>query len=59
MHGAEINVPDLRAGFSYLIAGIIAKGESLIKGGIYIDRGYEDIDQKFRDLGADVKRITK
>ncbi|CAN5506055.1 UDP-N-acetylglucosamine 1-carboxyvinyltransferase [soil metagenome] len=58
LHGAEINVPDLRAGFSYLIAGIIAKGESLINGGIYIDRGYEDIDQKFRSLGADVKRIT-
>ncbi len=58
LRGAEINVPDLRAGFSYLIAGIIAKGETLIKGGIYIDRGYEDIDQKFRDLGADIKRIT-
>ncbi|MEO8666667.1 MAG: UDP-N-acetylglucosamine 1-carboxyvinyltransferase [Ignavibacteria bacterium] len=56
-HSAEINVPDLRAGFSYLIAGVIAKGESLVNGAIYIDRGYEEIDGKFRDLGADIKRV--
>ena len=58
LHGAEINVPDLRAGFSYLIAGIIAKGDTLVKGGIYIDRGYEDIDLKFRELGANIQRVT-
>lgn len=56
-HSAEINVPDLRAGFSYLIAGVIAKGESLVNGAIYIDRGYEEIDVKLRNLGADIKRI--
>lgn len=56
-HSAEINVPDLRAGFSYLIAGVVAKGESLINGAIYIDRGYEEIDEKFRNLGAEIKRI--
>lgn len=57
-HSAEINVPDLRAGFSYLIAGVIAKGESLVNGAIYIDRGYEEIDEKFRSLGADIKRVN-
>ena len=56
-HSAEINVPDLRAGFSYLIAGVIAKGESLVNGAIYIDRGYEEIDEKLRSLGADIKRV--
>lgn len=56
-HSAEINVPDLRAGFSYLIAGVIAKGESMVNGAIYIDRGYENIDEKLRGLGADIKRI--
>lgn len=54
---AEINVPDLRAGFSYLIAGVLANGESLVNGAIYIDRGYEDIDEKLRCLGADIRRL--
>lgn len=57
LHSAEITVPDLRAGFSYLIAGIIAKGESLVNGAIYIDRGYEEIDVKLKKLGADIKRV--
>lgn len=56
-HSAEINVPDLRAGFSYLIAGVIAKGESVVNGAIYIDRGYEDIDEKLSGLGAEIKRV--
>lgn len=57
LHSAEITVPDLRAGFSYLIAGIIAKGESLVNGAIYIDRGYEEIDAKLKKLGADIRRV--
>jgi len=57
LHGSEINVPDLRAGFSYLVAGVIAKGESVVNGAIYIDRGYEDIDEKLRSLGAEIKRV--
>ena len=57
LKAAEIDIPDLRAGFSYLIAGVIAEGESVINGSIYIDRGYEDIDNKLRDLGVDIKRI--
>lgn len=57
LHSAEINVPDLRAGFSYLVAGVIAKGESVVNGAIYIDRGYESIDEKLKSLGADIKRI--
>ncbi|KXK03212.1 MAG: UDP-N-acetylglucosamine 1-carboxyvinyltransferase [Chlorobi bacterium OLB4] len=58
LHSAEIEVPDLRAGFSYLIAGVIASGESHIKGAYYIDRGYEQIDEKLRHLGADIKRTN-
>lgn len=57
LKGAEINIPDLRAGFSYLIAGVIAEGESVVNGAVYIDRGYEDIDLKFKSLGADIKRV--
>lgn len=57
LHSAEISIPDLRGGFSYLIAGVIAKGETLVNGAVYIDRGYEDIDIKFRELGAVIVRI--
>jgi UDP-N-acetylglucosamine 1-carboxyvinyltransferase len=58
LHGAEIQIPDLRAGFSYLIAGVIARGESILNGAYYIDRGYEQIDEKMRNLGAEIKRIN-
>jgi UDP-N-acetylglucosamine 1-carboxyvinyltransferase len=54
---AEIDVPDIRAGFSYLVAAILAKGESLVNGIHYIDRGYEKIDQKMRKLGVNIKRV--
>jgi UDP-N-acetylglucosamine 1-carboxyvinyltransferase len=57
LHAAEITVPDLRAGISYLIAGVIAKGETIVNGAVYIDRGYEDIDAKLRDLGAVIVRL--
>ncbi len=57
LKSAEINVPDIRAGFSYLVAAILAKGESLVNGIHYIDRGYEKIDQKMRKLGVDIKRV--
>lgn len=57
LHHAEIDVPDIRAGFSYLVAAILAKGESLVNGIHYIDRGYEKIDQKMRKLGVNIKRV--
>ncbi len=56
LKSSEINIPDLRAGFSYLIAGAIAKGETIVNGSLYIDRGYEDIDVKLRSLGVDIIR---
>ena len=54
---ANINVPDIRAGFSYLVAAILAKGESVIDGAFHIDRGYEKIDEKLRKLGVNIKRV--
>lgn len=49
--------PDLRAGLAFLVAALIAKGESHI-GNIYqIDRGHEKIDERLRKLGADIKRV--
>ncbi len=54
----EIIVPDIRAGFSYLVAAIIAKGETLVHGIHYIDRGYERIEEKLTKLGATIKRVS-
>ncbi|MCI0449760.1 MAG: UDP-N-acetylglucosamine 1-carboxyvinyltransferase [Chlorobi bacterium] len=54
---AEIVVPDIRAGFSYLVAAILAKGDTLVNGVDYIDRGYEKIDKKMRKLGVNIKRV--
>ncbi len=56
LKSSEINIPDLRAGFSYLVAGVIAKGETIVNGAVFIDRGYEDIDLKLRSLGVDIVR---
>ncbi|MBL6647367.1 MAG: UDP-N-acetylglucosamine 1-carboxyvinyltransferase [Flavobacteriaceae bacterium] len=49
--------PDIRAGISLLIAALSAKGESIIHNIEQIDRGYENIDERLRKLGAIIKRI--
>ena len=49
--------PDIRAGISLLIAALSAKGESIIHNIEQIDRGYENIDERLRKLGAFIKRI--
>jgi len=56
LHGAEISVPDLRAGFTYLIAAICAEGRSMIRGVEELDRGYEEIDRSLCALGAAIER---
>ena len=52
----EIAIPDLRAGFAYVMAGLIAKGTSTIQGLPYLDRGYENLTEKLQNLNADIKR---
>lgn len=52
LHAAEITVPDLRGGFSYLIAALAAEGESLVHGTDLIYRGYERFGDKLDALGA-------
>lgn len=54
---SNIVVPDIRAGFSYLVAAILAKGESTVNGIHYIDRGYERIEEKMRMLGVEIERV--
>ncbi|MCF7806129.1 MAG: UDP-N-acetylglucosamine 1-carboxyvinyltransferase [Simkaniaceae bacterium] len=55
--GQEINIPDLRAGFSYVLAALIAEGSSYINNIHFVDRGYEAIDKKLSALGAEIERI--
>ncbi|WP_144712435.1 UDP-N-acetylglucosamine 1-carboxyvinyltransferase [Curtobacterium pusillum] len=53
LHGANVRVPDLRGGFSHLIAALTAEGESHITNVGIISRGYEHFIPKLRKLGAD------
>ena len=56
--GAEISVPDLRAGAALVIAGLAADGYTVIDDIQYIERGYENFDEKLRQLGGQIKRVT-
>src|SRR6185312_6553867 len=53
LHGADVLVPDLRGGFSYLIAALVAEGQSTVRNVGLIRRGYEHIIEKLEALGAD------
>ncbi len=55
LKGAEIHVPDLRAGFTYLIAAIMAQGTSTIHGIDHITRGYEQLENSLSALGVSIK----
>jgi UDP-N-acetylglucosamine 1-carboxyvinyltransferase len=57
LRGREIESPDLRAGLAFVIAALLAKGESVINNVYQIDRGYEKIDERLRKLGADIERV--
>ncbi|KXK27413.1 MAG: UDP-N-acetylglucosamine 1-carboxyvinyltransferase 2 [candidate division WS6 bacterium OLB20] len=56
LKGKVLQSPDIRAGMSLLIAALAAKGESIIERGEIIERGYENIQEKFRSLGATIVR---
>ncbi len=57
LHGKELVSPDLRAGITMVLAGIIAKGKTTI-GNIYqIDRGYEKIEERLKKIGVNIARI--
>ena len=55
--GAEIKATDLRAGAALILAGLCAKGETVVSDVFHIDRGYVSIEEKLRELGADIERI--
>ena len=57
LNGARVIASDLRASASLVLAGLIAKEETLIDRVYHIDRGYEKIEAKLRAVGADIERI--
>ena len=58
LRGITMSSPDIRAGVAMLIAALSAQGKSIIQNIEQIDRGYQDIDERLRQLGADIKRIN-
>ena len=57
LQGISMVSPDIRAGVSLLISALSAKGESVIHNIEQIDRGYEAIDARLRELGAEIERM--
>lgn len=57
LRGISMSSPDIRAGVALLIAALSAEGKSLIQNIEQIDRGYQNIDERLRGLGAEIKRI--
>jgi UDP-N-acetylglucosamine 1-carboxyvinyltransferase len=57
LRGTHLTSPDIRAGMALIVAALCAKGESVIENVQGIDRGYERVDQRLRELGADIVRV--
>jgi UDP-N-acetylglucosamine 1-carboxyvinyltransferase len=58
LSGAGVTASDLRASASLVLAGLAAKGETVIERVYHIDRGYESIEEKLRGLGAQIERVA-
>lgn len=59
LHPKQVCIPDLRAGFAYVMAALLSSGESSISNVDYLDRGYENLVEKLTFLGADIERVTQ
>ena len=57
--GARVQASDLRASASLVLAGLVAEGETVIDRVYHIDRGYEKIEMKLKDVGADIERVRE
>lgn len=58
LQARNFSVPDLRAGFAYVIAALLAKDTSTISGVHYLDRGYANLCANLSNLGADIEKIA-
>jgi UDP-N-acetylglucosamine 1-carboxyvinyltransferase len=59
LSGAHVTATDLRAGASLVIAGLVAEGQTTVGGLHHIDRGYDELVEKFRNLGARICRVEE
>jgi UDP-N-acetylglucosamine 1-carboxyvinyltransferase len=57
LSGAMVMATDLRASASLVIAGLVADGETVVDRIYHLDRGYEQMEAKLRQLGADIERV--
>ena len=57
LHGQNLASPDIRAGMALVIAALVAEGESVIHNIRQVERGYQNLHRRLRDLGADVERV--
>ena len=58
IHGAPVMANDLRASVSLVIAGLVAQGDTLVDRIYHIDRGYEQVEEKLQNLGANIRRVA-
>ena len=58
-HGADVEIGDLRAGASLILAALAAEGTTTIHGAHHVHRGYENIEGKFLGLGARISRLAE
>jgi UDP-N-acetylglucosamine 1-carboxyvinyltransferase len=59
LHSADVEIGDLRAGASLILAALAADGTSTIRGAHHVQRGYENIEGKFLELGARIERLAE
>jgi UDP-N-acetylglucosamine 1-carboxyvinyltransferase len=57
LNGAPVMATDLRASASLVLAGLAARGTTVINRVYHLDRGYERMEEKLRAVGADIKRV--
>jgi UDP-N-acetylglucosamine 1-carboxyvinyltransferase len=58
LRGAPVMATDLRASVSLILAGLAAEGETTVHRVYHLDRGYESVEQKLRNVGAKIERIS-
>ncbi|MEL6308196.1 MAG: UDP-N-acetylglucosamine 1-carboxyvinyltransferase [Chloroflexota bacterium] len=58
LNGTQVEIPDLRAGFAYLMAGLVAEGETELTNVHYMERGYANIVDKMASIGAQLRVAT-
>lgn len=59
LSGSLVEASDLRAGAALVIAGLMAEGQTRVEGIHHLDRGYEQLENRLRNLGADIQRKTR